>query len=160
MTQKRYRPFSGPGPHQDIRKMEYDTVPESKVLELDQRFESICDELRPTYDYLDTDPYLSISDKPRRIALIKRFLLSEKLDVDKAAARLRATIAFRRDWNIKEYHEDGAAARFVPEASSPGAEIYFADSLQTDAENRPYLVGRIGMLNLVITQLITLPAVD
>ena len=132
--------------------MDFNTVPESKIAELDQRFESICDELRPTYDYLDTDPYLSIADKPRRIALMKRFLLSEKLDVDKAAERLRATIAFRRDWNIKEYHEDGAASRLIPEASNPGAEIYFADSLQTDAENRPYLVGRIGMLNQVMPQ--------
>jgi hypothetical protein len=140
--------------------MEFNTVPESKVVELDRLFESICDELRPTYDYLDTDPYLSIADKPRRIALMKRFLLSEKLDVDKAAERLRATIVFRRDWNVKEFHEDGAAARLVPEASSPGAEIYFADSLQTDAENRPYLVGRIGMLNLVMPQPSVPPALE
>ena len=129
--------------------MDLQNIPQSKVDDLDKLFVSICSDLRPSYEYLDEDPYLCLSDKLRRTALLKRFLLSEDLNVEKAAARLRATIEFRRDWNVKEYHEPDAASRLIPETNNPGAEIYFADSLTTDKEGRPFLIGRIGMVNVV-----------
>ena len=128
---------------------DFESVPESKVSALDEKFEQICSDLRPTYEYIDRDPYLCITDNVRRAALLKRFLLSEELNIEKAAARLRATVEFRRDWNVQEYHEPGAASKLIPEASNPGAEIYFADSLRTDKDGLPFLVGRIGILNLV-----------
>jgi hypothetical protein len=129
--------------------MEYESVPDSAVDELEKSFETICNDLRPSYDYLDEDPFLCIGNHLKRRALFRRYLLSEELNVQKAAARLRATIEFRRDWNIKEYHEPGAASRLIPEENNPGAEIYFADSLLTDIDDKPYLIGRIGMVNVV-----------
>jgi hypothetical protein len=106
------------------------------------RFASIRDEERPAYPDIDRDPFLTppcpegtdqgAPTNPNEELLLKRFLVAADLRVDEAAARLRKTVHWRRDWGVLEYYEHGAAERFMSEARSPGAEVYMGDSLSTD----------------------------
>jgi hypothetical protein len=112
---------------------------------LRELFATLRDEERSSYPGIDRDPYLSPpwpegadrnSPNPNSELLLKRFLVATDLRVDEACERLRSTIRWRRDWDVLAYYEQDAAQRFMSEASNPGAEVYIADSLETDAGER------------------------
>ncbi|CAE7237081.1 kif7, partial [Symbiodinium natans] len=92
---------------------------------------------------VDRDPLLAL-DPPN---LLRRYLIAEDWDVDKAAERLRSTIAWRRDWRVMEYYQPGRAQYLYDESTNPGSEMYFGDSLHFDRSGRPYMVGRFRLCN-------------
>eukprot|EP00928_Gymnodinium_smaydae_P044089 TRINITY_DN29436_c0_g1_i1.p1 TRINITY_DN29436_c0_g1~~TRINITY_DN29436_c0_g1_i1.p1 ORF type:complete len:360 (+),score=47.65 TRINITY_DN29436_c0_g1_i1:139-1218(+) len=114
------------------------------------------DELRSLYnvircqsDYtrIEDDPILSPLAPEDQEALLKRYLIAEDFVVSKAAERLECTVAFRKQWNVLEFHEADVAAQLLPEAANPGAEAYFVDSLLSDKDGAPYIVARLKLCN-------------
>eukprot|EP00802_Teleaulax_amphioxeia_P019002 Tamp_19218.p1 GENE.Tamp_19218~~Tamp_19218.p1 ORF type:complete len:339 (-),score=54.56 Tamp_19218:136-1152(-) len=120
-----------------------------KLAALRQRYAGILDEMRGTYADIDEDLYLCASPAAASHLdmLLKRYLVATDMDVEEAALRLRETAEWRRDWEISQYYSHGAAARYMSEAQNPGAEVYIADSLATDLDGDPFLIGRGGLIN-------------
>ncbi|CAJ1361967.1 unnamed protein product, partial [Effrenium voratum] len=111
--------------------------------ELLKRLPALLEQGRRDGHDVDADPMLTL-DVP---GLLRRYLIAEDWNVDKAEQRLQSTISFRRKWQILEYYKTGAAKHLYEEASNPGSEMYFADSLHKDLQGRPYMVGRVDLCN-------------
>ncbi|CAJ1455760.1 unnamed protein product, partial [Effrenium voratum] len=111
--------------------------------ELLKRLPALLEQGRRDGHDVDADPMLTL-DVP---GLLRRYLIAEDWNVDKAEQRLQSTISFRRKWQILEYYKPGAAKHLYEEASNPGSEMYFADSLHKDLQGRPYMVGRVDLCN-------------
>ncbi|CAJ1432865.1 unnamed protein product [Effrenium voratum] len=82
--------------------------------------------------------------------LLRRYLIAEDWNVDKAEQRLQSTISFRRKWQILEYYKPGhifLGAELFDYVVNLGSEMYFADSLHKDLQGRPYMVGRVDLCN-------------
>eukprot|EP00928_Gymnodinium_smaydae_P071992 TRINITY_DN55444_c0_g1_i1.p1 TRINITY_DN55444_c0_g1~~TRINITY_DN55444_c0_g1_i1.p1 ORF type:complete len:452 (-),score=29.43 TRINITY_DN55444_c0_g1_i1:154-1509(-) len=92
---------------------------------------------------VNEDPFLTLDPE----GIVCRYLIAEDNNVAAAAQRLRATLAWRREWNILEYHTKGIGHRLYAEESNPGAEMYFAVSGHSDKFGRPYMVGRGQLCN-------------
>lgn len=114
------------------------------VVELRARWNATSAQLiQDSYPNLARDPFFSADLE----GLLQRYLIAAKMDVEEALSRMRATAEWRRDWNVLEYYEPGMARRLFSEQTNPGAEMYFADSLQTDRLGRPYVAGRLLFAN-------------
>jgi len=96
-----------------------------------------------SYPDVARDPFFTTDVR----GLLRKYLLASQLDAEEALKRLRATAEWRRDWDVLSYYEPGAALELFGEASNPGAEMYFADSLGFDRRGRPYVAGRLKFAN-------------
>ncbi|CAE8641503.1 unnamed protein product, partial [Polarella glacialis] len=123
--------------------------------------------IRPDFmPEIEHDPYLTPPDA--RVMLL-RFLRAERNQksadpVASAAARLRETAVFRRDYRCVDFHREGMARRLLMHASNPGpnvltnfdnfslnstgrgASAYFADYGLRDCDGEPVLVGRSSLM--------------
>lgn len=104
---------------------------------------SILEEGRRGGHDVDADPYLQLDPE----GLARRYIVACDGRVEEAVRRLRATIAWRRDWGILECHKRGAARLLFAEESNPGSEMYFAESFHSDRLGRPYVAGRVHYCN-------------
>ena len=131
----------------------------AKLDALRERFADLCQTHCARHD-IAQDPYLSPPwpagyeagregfkrrRNPRSEALLQRYLIAADLDVEAAVRRLDDTIAWRRDWRCLDFYLPGAAAQYI--SHNPGAEVYIADSLQTDMDGDPFLIGRVSLMN-------------
>lgn len=105
------------------------------------------DDIRPSFaPEIDRDPYMSPPDVD---SLLARFLKSEldrKGDVASAAARLRETAEWRRDYCCMDFHKKGMARKLFMHASNPGASLYFADIGLRDRSGDPVMLGRVSLM--------------
>ena len=100
------------------------------------------------------DPYLSPPDVD---ALLLRFLNAERGDrkaerreaaggtgglVQRTAARLSATAAFRAEYACTEMHRKGMARKLIMHATNAGASVYFGDCGLRNRQGVPVLLGR------------------
>lgn len=114
------------------------------LAELERRWAEASKALREgAYPEIERDPFFTIDAQ----GLLRRYLLAARFDIDEAVLRLRSTAQWRREWDVLAYYEPGAAMAAFAEDPNPGAEMYFADSLGTDAKGRPYLAGRLRFAN-------------
>lgn len=123
---------------------EFDSPSRQALLkELQDKWDASIDRLRAAYPEIDEDPFFA-TDLP---SLLRRYLVSAKFDAEEAMSRLQATAEWRRDWDVMSYYRPGVARELFAEATNPGSEMYFADSLGFDRLGRPYMAGRIGFAN-------------
>mmetsp|Transcript_80212 Transcript_80212/g.223372 ORF Transcript_80212/g.223372 Transcript_80212/m.223372 type:complete len:423 (+) Transcript_80212:25-1293(+) len=114
------------------------------LLKLAQRWNEAAAAIRDgPYPDIERDPFFAGDTS----ALLRRYLLAAQLDVDDALERLKATAEWRRDWDVLSYYRPGVARELFGEATNPGAEMYFADSLDVDRRGVPYVVGRLRLAN-------------
>jgi hypothetical protein len=105
--------------------------------------------IRPDFaPAIDMDPVLSPPDVN---SLVKRFLVSERNQgstdpVKTAAARLRSTAEWRRDYQCVDFHRPGMARQLLMHKTNPGACIYFGDYGLRDRKGDPVLVGRVSLM--------------
>jgi hypothetical protein len=116
-----------------------------KLHELSQHWQTIRANNASAYPRLMEDPYLSPTSPQDQEALLKRFLLAEEYNVPKAADRLRATLLFRKRFNMLQFYLPGSGAKTLSERLNPGAEAYFVDSCCVDKEGAPVLIGKVKL---------------
>lgn len=116
-----------------------------ELMELELRWNATRMRLQKdgTYPEIERDPFFAVN--PR--SLLQKYLQSARMNVDEAVNRLVATAKWRKEWDVLEYYKPGVARKLFAEATNPGAEMYFADSLQHDREGNPYLAGRLRFAN-------------
>eukprot|EP00929_Paragymnodinium_shiwhaense_P038045 TRINITY_DN20174_c0_g1_i1.p2 TRINITY_DN20174_c0_g1~~TRINITY_DN20174_c0_g1_i1.p2 ORF type:complete len:459 (-),score=127.76 TRINITY_DN20174_c0_g1_i1:247-1623(-) len=129
----------------DITLAEFETDERRQLLEQlkDRWIAALKGEIRQIYPEIDSDPFFVVD----RMGTLRRFLLASAFDVDDALTRMRATAKWRNEWDVLEYYKPGAAEMLFSEDLNPGAEMYFADSLQVDRQGRPYAAGRLKFAN-------------
>jgi len=107
------------------------------------------EDIRPDFvPDIDEDPYLSPPDVEK---MVGRFLQAEKNQKSKdpvatAAARLRRTAEFRRDYRVADFHRKGMARQLFMHKTNPGASMYFADAGLRDRDGEPVLMGRSSLM--------------
>jgi len=116
---------------------------QSALKELEESWRCKEEELREEYPDIHRDPFFHIDQR----SLLHRYLSVTGFNVEEALSRLVETARWRRDWGVLSYYEPGMASQLFSEASNPGAEMYFADSLRLDREGRPILAGRLRFAN-------------
>jgi len=126
-------------PEQDLASPAQQTA----MKELEEGWRRKEEELREEYPDIGKDPFFHI-DRP---SLLRRYLSVTGFDAKEALSRLVETARWRRDWDVLSYYEPGVGSQLFSEASNPGAEMYFADSLHLDREGRPILAGRVQFCN-------------
>mmetsp|Transcript_13140 Transcript_13140/g.31960 ORF Transcript_13140/g.31960 Transcript_13140/m.31960 type:complete len:525 (-) Transcript_13140:290-1864(-) len=63
-----------------------------------------------------------------------------------ALDRIKATLEYRREYDVLAMHAPGMARKLMLHDTNPGACMYLADSGVTDKQNQPVLVGRLGLM--------------
>ena len=111
--------------------------------QLNTKWQTIRTDSASIYPELQQDPTLSPTTPEDQEALLKRYLLAEEFDVDKAAIRLLATLKFRKQFNFLQFYEPGSGAKVLSNALNPGAEAYFVDSCSIDKTGAPILIGKL-----------------
>lgn len=105
------------------------------------------EEIRPDFaPDIDKDPFLSPPDVDTMLARFLKAELNQKGDIASAAARLRATAEWRRDYHVLDFHQKGMARKLMMHASNPGACIYFGDIGLRDHSGDPVLIGRTSLM--------------
>ena len=99
------------------------------------------------------DPILSPSSDEALDAYLNRFLVAEwqgaateQEAVQRAAARLRRTAEFRRDYAVKDFFQPGMARALFMHSTNAGACVYFGDCGLRDRRGEPVLVGRASLM--------------
>lgn len=110
---------------------------------LKEKLPALLEEGRANGHDVDADPYLQLD----QTHLCRRYLIATDSNVAEAAERIKATIAFRRDWRVLDYHRPGVAQQLFSDVTNPGAEMYFGPSGHVDRLGRPYAVGRVYYAN-------------
>lgn len=110
------------------------------------------EQLRPKLGstLVDGDPLL----RSNRIdSLLCRVLRAEAPDrradsdaVQRAAARVEATVRFRHEYACGSFHRKGMARRLLMHASNAGASVYFGDCGIRSLTGRPVLIGRVSLM--------------
>jgi len=118
-------------------------VNQAALHDLVEQLPALYEEGRSLGHDVDGDPYLMIDS----VGLARRYLIATDGNIAEAARRIRATIAWRHDWRVLEYHKVGAAQQLFSEATNPGSEMYFAKACHCDREHRPFIVGRVHFAN-------------
>ena len=114
-----------------------------KVHELAKRWFEIRS--RVEYPDLERDPIMSPEQEEDKEALLKRYLIAENFNVEKAAQRMEDTLRFRKRLNILEFYEDGAGRRICTQEENPGCESYFVDSGLVAKDGSPLIIGRLRL---------------
>ena len=111
------------------------------------------EQLRPVFlPDAAVDPFLSPPDVNE---LLVRFLDAERGDrkaerrhgaVQRAAARLKATAAFRAEYASADMHRRGMAQRLLMHGTNAGASVYFGDCGLRNSAGVPVLIGRVDLM--------------
>ncbi|KAL1512351.1 hypothetical protein AB1Y20_005611 [Prymnesium parvum] len=111
-------------------------------------------EIKPDFlPEVESDPLLSPPSEEALDRTLSRFVRAEAAaaatadeTLRKAAARLRRTAAFRREYAVRDFYRRGMARALFMHATNAGACVYFADYGLRDRKGEVVIVGRTSLM--------------